>query len=325
VSAAPYEIAVLIASHQRRDALRRCLESLRGQTQPADSCEVIVAVDGSADGTAAMVEAFEAPYRLRLLPLPKSGKSAVLNAAIERADSPLCLLLDDDVIASPELVATHVAGYRAEPMSIGIGALTQVPVSDRDWYACAFARGWNERSEELTGRELRWTDCYGGNISAPREALRQVGGLATDLAIAEDIELGYRLCAAGYTARYWPLAQGTHRDQKTGSQLIRGARRYGPAYVELSERIPGAGAELLDWGLGAGPRELFLRRLCIALRIPAGPLAWLGRFVPGDGRKMVWLHFVRRLAFWAGVREAVSQSAWSRLSRERGEPPEAAR
>jgi glycosyltransferase involved in cell wall biosynthesis len=50
------ELSVLIASHDRPEKLRRCLESLAEQSADPASFEVIVADDGSPESTAALVE-----------------------------------------------------------------------------------------------------------------------------------------------------------------------------------------------------------------------------------------------------------------------------
>ena len=303
-------LSVIVASHERRELLRRCLEALAGQTQDPADFEVVVAIDGSTDGTAAMAEAMHLPYSLRVLQLPKRGHAATQNSAIEVAAGAVCLLLDDDVIASPELVAAHIEAHRDDPMTIGVGALTQAPVRADDWYAHAFARGWTEHYAELEEREARWTDCYGANISFPRQTLLDLGGVSTDLPSAKDFDLAYRLFVAGCTPRYLPRAHGVHDDQKRSTKMLADAQRQGSMHVELADRYPEAAATLLDWYADAGGRELALRRTAIGLRLPPGPLAWLGRFLPGDGRKMIWLHFVRRFAFWRGVRGSVSRHSW---------------
>jgi glycosyltransferase involved in cell wall biosynthesis len=198
------ELSVLIATHDRPEKLRRCLESLAGQTADPAGFEVIVADDGSPEGTAALVESFEAPWELRLLRLPKGGKSAALNAAIEAAAAPACAFLDDDILAAPGLVAAYLAAHREQPLTLGIGRLEQRPPADGNWYGVAHAVAWNERYDELTKREADWPDTYGGNFSAPRALLREVGGFDTELEAIEDIELGYRLSEAGCEPRYLP-------------------------------------------------------------------------------------------------------------------------
>src|ERR1044072_3285991 len=341
VTAAPdFGLSVVIATHKRRELLRRCLESLSAQTQDPATFEVIVADDGSSDGSAEMAEAFGAPYRLRVLRLPKGGKSAALNAAIEQAAGLACLFIDDDVIASPALVAEHAAAHREEPKVLAIGKLTQPPPESGDWFAIAHAEAWNERYETLAGKRVDWPDTYGGNFSAPREPLLAAGGFDAELPAVEDIELGSRLCEAGCRVRYLPGAEGVHDDEEKPRRKVladvrgfggfwaefsarwpaaRGrllgpgldptpradVRGFGGFCAEFSARWPAARAKLLGWFLDTTPREVMLRRLFLTLRLPPRMLAMLGAAIPGQGRKGVWFGFVSRYALWLGRPPAV--------------------
>jgi glycosyltransferase involved in cell wall biosynthesis/peptidoglycan/xylan/chitin deacetylase (PgdA/CDA1 family) len=315
VSAAPgVELSVLIATHNRRERLRRCLDALASQTQDPATFEVLVADDGSGDGSAEMVESLEMPYALRVLRLGKGGKSAALNAAIAADPAPVCLFIDDDVVASPELVAGHLAAHRENPKALGIAPLTQPPASSRDWFPHAHASAWNKRYAELAGKRLDWTDCYGGNFSAPLGALREVGGFATDIEAIEDIELGYRLCAAGCVPRHLPAAGAMHEDEKPRARLIADVERYGAFCAEFAERRPDARPKLLGWFLDPTPRDVMLRRALLVLRVPPGLLASLGTLIPGAGRKQVWFGVVNRYVFWRGVRSAMSRKRWQQTT-----------
>ena len=84
-AAAAPEIAVLIATHNRRERLRRCLDALAAQTLDPERFEVVVADDGSSDGTVASLAELATPFRLRALALPKGGKSVAVNAALATA------------------------------------------------------------------------------------------------------------------------------------------------------------------------------------------------------------------------------------------------
>jgi glycosyltransferase involved in cell wall biosynthesis len=309
------ELSVVIATHNRRAMLRRCLDSLAAQTADPTSFEVVVADDGSDDGTAAMVEGLDPPFALRLLALPKGGKSAALNAAIAADPAPVCLFIDDDVIASPGLVAGHLAAHREEPRTLGIGPLTQPQPRARDWFGHAHAAAWNQRYAELAGKEIGWPETYGGNFSAPRAALREAGGFATDLPAIEDIELGYRLVAGGCLPRYLPEAGGIHEDEKPRAKLIADVERYGAFCAEFAERRADARPRLLGWFLDPTPRDVALRRALMALRVPPGLLASLGSPIPGAGRRQVWFGFISRYTFWRGARSGMSRKRWRQTTR----------
>jgi glycosyltransferase involved in cell wall biosynthesis len=314
------ELTVIVASHNRREMLRRGLESLAEQTADPASFEVIVADDGSEDDTAEMAEAFEAPYPLLVLRLPKRGHAAAQNSALEHARAPRVLLLDDDMVASPELVAAHVAAHAKDPTCIGIGAITQQLVVANDWYAHAHAHAWNAHYEEFDHRPAHWTDCYGANLSAPRAALEAVGGVDLAVPTGKDLDLGFRLTKAGCTPIYLPDAHGVHDDQKRSEKMLADAARQGRMHLELCRRDPERTADQLDWSARSGSKELQLRRLLIALRVPPGLLARLGPLIPGGrDRELLWYSVVRRYTFWRGVREDANRREWSRIVHGEGD------
>ena len=311
-----YDLSVVIPSYDRRSMLRRCLEALIAQTQDPGTFEVVVVDDGSSDGTTEMVEALETPFELRLLRQRQGGWAAAQNAGIEAAGGELCLLIDDDVIASPALVAVHIAAHAAhDDPTIGIGPLTQRPPEARDWYAHTFAAEWNKHFLALAQRQPGWMDCYGGNLSAPRAALVESGGFAKDLAAAADVELGYRLCRVGCVPRFFPAADAVHDDQKRGSRLLRDATFRGVAYLQMVERHPEAEADLLGTFRAASAREVAVRRLLIALRVRPGLLKAVGGLVPGAERKAFLHHAVQQFAFWRSVRHEVDGERWRELTR----------
>jgi peptidoglycan/xylan/chitin deacetylase (PgdA/CDA1 family)/glycosyltransferase involved in cell wall biosynthesis len=315
MSAAP-QLSVLIATHNRSQLLRRCLRTLEAQDAPPESFEVIVADDGSDDGTPAVVEAMRTPFGLRVLSLEKVGKSEALNAGIRAAAGSVCLCIDDDIVASPELVSGHLAAHLRDAMTVGLGKLIQQPPDSDDWYAEAFARAWNDHYARLAKKEEpSWTDCYGGNVSAARELLLKIGGFEAKFPIGEDYEIGFRLRENGGVLTYLPRAAGVHDDQKPGRKLIRDARRQGISYVGLVERHPAMMPKLFGWFSEPTLREVLVRRLLLAFRVPPRVLAAAVRLLPGEGRKQIGFHFLSRYAFWLGVRETVDREKWLRITR----------
>ena len=308
-------ISVILATHNRRELLRRCLDALTRQTLAPGDFEVIVADDDSGDDSAEMAESLPVPYSLRVLRPGRLGHAATQNKGLEAALGPVAVLLDDDIVASPQLLEAHLDAHRRDPRIVGIGSLTQQPVDANDWYARAYARGWNEHLEDLAHRPTTLADCYGGNLSFPRETMLEIGGIATDLPAAYDYEMGFRLSRAGCKPVFIAAAHGVHDDQKGAGRILHDAQRSGRTCLLLGDRYPELAPELLDWRAGASARELGLRRLAMSLRIPPLALAKAGRALPGKGRKMFWLHFVRRLAYWLGVREVATPSQWKALSR----------
>jgi hypothetical protein len=152
--------------------------------------------------------------------------------------------------------------------------------------------------------------------------LIEVGGFATDLPRTLDLDLAFRLAGTGLVPTYLPRAHSVHDDEKSRDRLLADEGLRGKANVELARRHPATTAELLSWTDAVDPRELPLRRLLVALRVPPGPVAALGALLPGAGRRMLWMHFVRHLAFWSAARRSMTHRQWACLTRADGRPPD---
>ena len=160
------KLSVIIPTHNRRAVLARCIAALAAQGQDPSTFEVVIADDGSEDGTAEMLAELRTPFALRALNLGKVGSMAARNAAIEASEGEITLVMDDDVIAGRGLIEAHLAAHREQGMVVAIGRLDQAAPRRRDWYARAFAEGWNSHFDRLAEKEADWTDCYSGNMSA---------------------------------------------------------------------------------------------------------------------------------------------------------------
>jgi GT2 family glycosyltransferase/peptidoglycan/xylan/chitin deacetylase (PgdA/CDA1 family) len=307
------KLSVVIATHNRRELLRRCLGALVAQTVDPGEFEVIVAVDGSTDGTLEMLTRLQTPFSLKVIELRQAGAAGARNAGAEAARAAVCLFLDDDVIVAPDAVAEHIAAHAGGEKIAAIGRITHELPSRRDWYSHMFATTWNRHYDRLAEKSPDWTACYGGNLSATRSALIEVGGFAS-LPTGDDIELGFRLQEHGCKVTYLPSANGVHVDHKGRRRLLADSAEQGAGYAELSEQRPAMRSHLLGWFTAATPRELLLRRAMLALRASPGLLAAAGRLLPGQGRKQIWFDFVSRFAFWRAARASMSRERWIRTT-----------
>ena len=132
-------VSVCVACHNEAERISAKLDDLATQDYPGELLEILVAMDGCTDGTAALVaERAESEPRIRGLDLARGGKPSALNAAVdaasgevlvfmdarqrvnERAVSALVAILGDPAVggASGELVQ---AGAEAGAASEGVG------------------------------------------------------------------------------------------------------------------------------------------------------------------------------------------------------------
>ena len=108
--------SLVIPTCDRRESLRRLLESIGRMAIPyASQVEVIVVDNGSVDGTAALLaEEGIRPANISFTALTeqRKGKARALNRGLSGAKGDYLLVLDDDVVVAPDLVIRHLDGYR---------------------------------------------------------------------------------------------------------------------------------------------------------------------------------------------------------------------
>jgi glycosyltransferase involved in cell wall biosynthesis len=114
-------LSVIIPTFNRRERLLRCLESLARQEGVNTPVEVLVVLDGCTDDTGSALRSAKIPFTLRVFERPNGGPGAARNIGLNEASGTVCEFLDDDVIAEPQLLATHAALHRSRSKAVGLG------------------------------------------------------------------------------------------------------------------------------------------------------------------------------------------------------------
>ncbi|HEY0317891.1 MAG TPA: glycosyltransferase [Solirubrobacterales bacterium] len=312
-------VSVIVPTHQRREALRRALASLAGQTADPSSYEVVVATDACSDGTTEMLDSLQMPYELRPVVPGKRGRAAACNAAVAAARGEVLIVLDDDMTVVEEFVERHRAHHPAGSRRCVLGA---VPVELRGGSPRA-ARYVKEKFDlhlsRLADREHLELprSFYTGNASLRTEVMREVGGFDESFGVYgnEDVELALRLRAAGVRLEYDPDALahqeygkdliGLQRDtEEKGRTTVLLARAHPEVFGSLRLAAPDdssrpwlAARALLLWatrGLPATARAVFAA---------AAVLERLGLW-----RRPLFYRATLDYAFWAGVDAALRES-----------------
>ena len=100
-------LSIIIPVYNVMAYLRPCLDGLLSQTCPAGfSYEVLLADDGSTDGSGAVCDEYAAAYRqVRALHRENGGQSAARNQAIRAAEGAWLAFVDSDDLVRPEFLA----------------------------------------------------------------------------------------------------------------------------------------------------------------------------------------------------------------------------
>lgn len=240
-------ISVVVPTYRRPELLTRCLESLRNQDLPGDAYEVVVVDDGSADRTKAVLENSARSWpNMRWFTQPENrGPAAARNRGVAESTAPLILFIDDDIVATRDLVGHHVAFYETckdgTAGAVGhVSWLPELPVSDfmrwLDSTSLQFAFGTMVAGPV----ESPWEAFYTCNLSLPRALLEQAGGFDERFPYPafEDIDMGVRLARLGFRLVYVPSALAWHSRAVDLEAFCRRMRTVGESAVLLRQAQP---------------------------------------------------------------------------------------
>jgi glycosyltransferase involved in cell wall biosynthesis len=229
VSAKPL-VSVVVPTYNRLPRLKRVLAALEDQTFPRDDYEIVIVSDGSADGTDDYLIRGAERGRLTFGCQANQGPAAARNHGVALARGDLVLFVDDDVVASPQLVAEHVASHdTVERDAIVIGPMLTPPDFDmRPWVQWEQAMLYKQYEALSAGRFApTFRQFYTGNASLPRARFTTSGGFDTRFRRAEDVELAYRLDRDGIAFVWNPAAVGLHYADRPFESWLRTAYDYG--------------------------------------------------------------------------------------------------
>lgn len=265
---------VVIPTYNRHEQLARCLAALTRQS--FRDFGVIVVDDGSDPPVAeslpaALTEALE----LRVVVRARGGPAAARNAGVAAGNATCLAFIDDDVEASPELLAWHMAALHVGERRAVFGPLLAPPdwrpTPWNFWEAATLEREYARMSSGLYAPT--WRQFFTGNAALRRDDFLAAGGFNEAFPRAEDIELGLRLSRLGCRFVFEPRAAAWHRARRPLASWLDIPRQYAQADVAIDRAYP---AERWREVIAAELRErgaALKLTSGVAQRLPGGALA----------------------------------------------------
>ena len=179
--------------------------------------EVIVVVDGSRDGTYERLVAIARDEpRLRPIWQDNAGQLAALQRGIELARCAVVVLLDDDVVASPELITGHVRHHALKGHQVVVGYMPVAPPST--WReritACLYSLSYEDGCRVYESEPDRILNAlWAGNLSSRRADALEVRfdqNRAVPSGYLCDREVGLRLMNAGFIGVFDRSLRASH-------------------------------------------------------------------------------------------------------------------
>lgn len=263
-----YTISVVVPSCERRTSVERLLRSLSLQRLPSDTFEVIVALNGADDGTAAMISTLRMPYAVRYVWQNVRSRAAACNAGSRAATGELLVFLDDDMEPVPEFLRAHLTAHRARPRRGVVGAAPILYDDASSPIVVYRGRGFDRKLQGLAaaGSYLRFNQVYTGNFSIRRDLFLEVGGFDEDFQLYgyEDYELVHRLLKIGVDFAYSSEARANQHYTKDFAALANNTVASGKMAVLFARKHPEIFPELeLSRYADGSRRHRYLRAMLL--------------------------------------------------------------
>jgi mycofactocin system glycosyltransferase len=213
----PNDLDVVVPVHDDAGHLAACLAALTGLA-------VTVVDDGSTDGLA--VAAVASRHGAHVIRRARGGPAAARNTGLAATHRPLVAFVDSDCVIDPADLLT-VAGHLADPC-----VAAAAPRITESTGASPLDLGPDE-SPVHPGARVSFVPTTA--LVVRRTAVSDVGGFDESMRYGEDVDLMWRLAAAGWAVRYDPSVVAHHATPSVASRLVR-KYHYGTSAGPLANR-----------------------------------------------------------------------------------------
>jgi len=309
-------LSVVMPTFNRRAMLAKTIPALLDQRDVGADFEIIVVIDGSSDGTQSLLHEMSADPRLRVIAQPNRGLAVARNRGAASAKGEILLFLDDDMIASPNLVSVHLEEHGTATERVVMGAMGLAGGVRRSFLK-AGVEEWSrdmERRLSVPGYRPRFDDWSFGHASISRTLYLSLGGFDESFVSYgnEDYDLGWRLSQRNIEVRFTSRARALQFYDKSFFAWLRDAGYVGRADVALAAKHPELHSALRLGGEETHPLKGLARWSGLVSADPLAP-AWGGLALTlaaaeGLGLRGAVLSHAQSLmgerAYWRGVRDA---------------------
>ena len=225
-------ITVVIPVYNRADSLDRLLRSLN-QRFP-----VVVVDDASTD--AEQIATVTNRHGAELVRLPVNrGPADARNVGISRVRTPFVAFVDSDMVLDPNVIPTLLRHFNDPRVALAAPRVLGLTSEHTNW----ISRYEDARSALDIGRRpslvrprtmVAWLPaaCMIARVAALGD------GFGAHMRVAEDVDLVWRLDAAGWHVRYEPTVEGRHEHRTDLREWLTRRAFYGTGADVLAQRHP---------------------------------------------------------------------------------------
>jgi len=184
-------VTFIVAAHDEEVVIERRIQNVLELDYPHDRRELVVVSDGSTDRTDDLVASLAADdERVRLLRVPRGGKTAAQDSAVRVSTSEVLAFSDANTHWRPDALRKLVRNFADPAVAYVCGRhfYEQAEGTNREWLYARF-EGWLRRNESRIG------SITGG--VGPIYAVRRADYLELDPRLGHDVVFPYLFAQRG--------------------------------------------------------------------------------------------------------------------------------
>ncbi len=239
----PPSISVIMPTHNHAEFIRQAVDSVRAQDYP--NWELIVVDDGSTDTTPSLMAAFTAP-NIHYLRQDRRGPAAARNAGIAKARGRFIAFLDSDDFFLPGKLRAQAQLLAAHPQLGAVHSGWQTV--DERGNLLQIVQPWKIAPILDLKTWLMWKPVFLGGLLVRSDWLRKAGAFNPRLFQTDDVEMMFRLAAAGCRMRW--LREPTVCYRQHATNITRDSQRQAGdlmAAVDSFFAMPTLSAGVREW------------------------------------------------------------------------------
>ncbi|MFH0938030.1 MAG: glycosyltransferase [Planctomycetota bacterium] len=207
------ELSIIIPTRHRPELLQRVVQALLRQSVAQERYELIIVDSASTDSTPELLAQLSAKHsNLKTLRTDKAGAAAARNLGLEAANSPLLVLLDDDILVSEDFLAHVLAGAQAHPDRILLGKIVAPWIESCDPFQRFLLESGDVNTYDFPDRlNVPANHFYTACVAIPRQVLSAIRFDEKFIVYGlEDLDFGLRLLQSGEMIVYLPELEVRH-------------------------------------------------------------------------------------------------------------------
>lgn len=166
-------VSIVVAAHNEASHIRQKILSILEQDYQSSRLEIIIASDGSNDATVEIAREFEGP-RIKVLDLPRAGKTATLNEAVKHASHDILLFTDADNQWLPSTMGRLLEPFSDESVGCTAGHM----IIAEQGHALSIGDCWYRHYESWIRSVENRTGCMvsadGALLALRRELMQEI-------------------------------------------------------------------------------------------------------------------------------------------------------